>query len=108
MVSRPIVVVNGVLLGDDSAWPWGAVQTRLLPASVFVVDTPSPATLWLRNEQRDDLERKISLSSDKSSVWFVKWQIKWLERSRLEAVTEEEANAQMNDLAFTGYVKLPD
>ena len=106
MASRPIVVVNGVLLGDDSGWPWRSVETRLLPASVFVVDTPSPATLWLRNEGQDDLERKISLSSEKTRVWFVKWQLKWLERSRLEAVAEEEAKGEIHDLAFTGYLKL--
>jgi len=106
MAGRPVVVVNGVLLGDDSGWPFSTVQTRLLPASVFVVDTPSPATLWLRNEGQDDLERKITLTSDKARVWFVKWQVKWFERSRLEAVAEEEAKGEINDLAFTGYVKL--
>jgi hypothetical protein len=65
---------------------------------------------WLMREaireyiEREEVERKVSLSSSERRLWFLKWTPDWT-FSYLKPVDEAEGKAEIQDLGFTGYVK---
>jgi hypothetical protein len=106
MMDNPVVTINGKPIGNLEN---PSYENLFLPGAIFVLDTPGDIALvsWVWPHYKTG--RVLSLSSTESRTWYLRWHIPALNfpgERYLEVTPQETAAREIEQLRYTGYVKL--
>jgi hypothetical protein len=103
MLGAPVVIVDGTWMGD----PQDPANNRMLPGSVFVVDTPAAVTRvwWYQAGRGEEKDMALELPSAESRAWYLRWSMKPTS-GYLQRVAEADALREIAPLKFGGYVRV--